>query len=198
MFRPDANAQWRWLNRQLARCAPVRPSAPHGGEEPVRGRGIGEDDPALVRGQSQREEDETGGGGQRRCHMAVPPPAAAHRHSGGGQREQQDRGVRPFGQRDPVAERGREQQQHRQGEAVDEAGRRQCQAGQVGETRARGGEGHERTFAGGSWPQIMIHCIIASPVAAAIANSALAAHIACWQRGAVLPRQKGRFFRCPR
>jgi hypothetical protein len=81
--------------------------------------------------------------------VPVPLPPSIDGDGRGRERNHQYRCVNPVGQVEPAAERGCDQQRERKRKAVDEAGGRQGDTGEVRGPGARRGEAHDMSFAGG-------------------------------------------------
>src|SRR3546814_7116299 len=90
---------------------------------------------ARQKAQSARRE-------QRRSRSPVLPPAARHGGQRRGRREQQARRMKRLWQRQPGAERGCEQQEQRQREAMDQAGEGQADSHHVEQPPAGRSEEH--------------------------------------------------------
>src|SRR3546814_17841332 len=99
---------------------------------------------ARQKAQSARRE-------QRRSRSPVLPPAARHGGQRRGRREQQDRRMKRLWQRQPGAERGCEQQEQRQREAMDKAGEGQADTHHVEQPTAGGGARSAQRRVGKEW-----------------------------------------------
>lgn len=111
-------------------------------QQPVSGFGVGQSQPAFVRGEASRQKADARGREEGRDGAPVPLPPAGHGYDRGGERDHQYRCVHPFGDVDPCAERGREEEEERQGKAMDQTGQRQRDSQKVVKARARGMEAH--------------------------------------------------------